>query len=405
MKLIANTSSYFGLFIFLYLLIFVLAFSFLGEIKYVNKIKISDPNLSIHIIYFSIQAFIGFLLGLAISGFKKYELYKYQPNGQAKILKAIYLNTLFSIAILLGFFSIDIFIIFSNYQSNYSHSFNASSFSFLKINLYVSLSLLVGYYMNNNQRVKGYILFLAIFLLGFFTSDKNPIVLGLLGVFSSFPFYHKKIKFKYVILIIFCICAVLVASMFFSLLRVEHLDFDDRINFIINRFRLSDLDGAGPYYSILYFLENPSAYFGLTYVNDILGFIPQFLYTDRPDGTALLFAKTEIKDWSAGQGLGFSPVAEGINNFGYHGVILHFFIIGIIWGWWWSFIRWLMKLFSGDKQFFIILYRVVGIYSLLLIFRGSGLGFIKSTIYAILPILVFLMFLYLLPRTTHNEKQ
>ena len=189
MKLTANTSSYFSLFIFLYLLIFVIAFSFFGEIKYVNKIKISDPNLSIHIIYFSIQAFFVFIIGLAISGFKKCELCKYQPIGQNKILKAIHLNIFFIMAVLLGFFLKDISIVITDYQSNYSHSFNASSFSFLKINLYVSLSLLVGYYMNNNQRVKGYILFLAIFLLGFFTSDKNPIVLGLLGIFSSFSFY------------------------------------------------------------------------------------------------------------------------------------------------------------------------------------------------------------------------
>ena len=406
MRIIANTRSFFVLFVFLYLLIFVVAFFILGESeKYVNDYDISSHNIHFSVVYFSIQAVIGFFLGLRISGFEKYECVNYSPIGQKRIIIAIIINTVFIFLLMTIFFFKDIQIVISGYQENYSHSFNAHSFSFLKFNLYISLSLLISYCLNNIYKTQGYILFAVIVFLGVVTSDKNPIVLGLLAVFSSLPIYQKSINVKKALLIIVYIFLFLIFSKLFSLFRSSGIEYIDFYN-VFSNFRLSNIDGAGPYFSIVYFLENPTTYFGLSYINDIVGFIPKYLYPDRPDGTSLLLAKDVIKDWSPGEGLGISPVAEGLNNFGYHGVVLHFFVIGIIWGWWWSLIRNVMqRFFYSDKEFFVILYRVVGIYLLLMLFRGSGLGFIKSSIYIIFPILFSQVIIFIIYMASNNGKK
>jgi oligosaccharide repeat unit polymerase len=406
MRITVNTKSFFILFVFIYLLIFVVAFSILGESeKYVNNYDISSQNINFSVVYFSIQAVIGFFLGLRISGFEKYERVNYSPIGQKRIITAIITNTVFIFLLMGVFFLKDVQTVISGYQENYSHSFNAHSFSFLKFNLYISLSLLISYYLNNVYKIQGYILFVVLVFLGVVTSDKNPIVLGLLAVFSSFLIYQEGINVKKALLIMVSIFLFLIFTKLFSLFRsvgVEDIDFYN----VLSNFKLSNIDGAGPYFSIVYFNENPTTYFGLSYINDILGFLPKFLYPDRPDGTSLLLAKELIEDWSPGQGLGLSPVAEGLNNFGYHGVVLHFFVIGVIWGWWWRLVRSVMqRLFYSDKEFFVIFYRVVGMYSLLMFFRGSGLGFIKSSIYIILPILFFQVIIFIIYTGSNNGKK
>jgi hypothetical protein len=399
----ANTRTFFVFFVFIYFLIFPIGFEVLGESgKYVNNYDISSYNNHFIIFYFSIQAILGFIIGLKISRFETCDSIIPKPTKVKSANIAIIVNALVSILVALLFFIEDIKIVISGYENNYGHSFNSSGFSFLKLNFYVCLSLLISYSFYYNNKSKGLFYFSLLVFLGFITSDKNPIVLGVLAVVSNSYIYSKGVGLKKSILIIFYVLIFLVFTKLFSLFRSSGVGFDELV-YVLSNFKLTNIDGAGPYFSIIYLLENPTEYYGITYLNDIFSIIPKFIYHERPDGTSLLFAKDVIKNWNAGEGLGFSPIAEGLNNFGYHMVVFHFLIVGIFWGWWWTFVHFVIRiLFKSNIELYYIFYRVVGVYLLLMFFRGSGLGFIKSSLYALLPILFVHIIIYMV---FSNEKK
>jgi len=215
-----------------------------------------------------------------------------------------------------------------------------------------------------------------LFLWGVYSSNKNPILLGLLG--SSVYFYIPKKKEEISRLLwIFAGGVIFLLSFpIFSLFRAGVRGMDLLRNYY---FSTTVIDPAGPYYSLLVSLTHKEKLFGLTYINDLLLIIPKWIWNDRPMGTAESFARDIIPNWQPGQGLSYSLMAEAYQNFGVMGAFLQYFFIGLLWGIIWKIFK---KYFSKSNYiYFQSIYFTIGFYMLILMHRAPAIGLVKNMLH------------------------
>lgn len=101
--------------------------------------------------------------------------------------------------------------------------------------------------------------------------------------------------------------------------------------------RPSQTEFGGPFYSLVYTVNAPSAlHLGGTYFNAALAILPTRLYPGiKSKGVAGDFAQSAQMRLPtlAGVGFGFSPVAEAYINYSFPGIPLVFFLVALGWHW------------------------------------------------------------------------
>ena len=397
---------------------------FLLSILYVYGIAIEkllitqdiEPFSDNHFIYVKVvllmlAATISFFTGYSLTKLKKLEIWSHNnpfKGGSIGNITATSFLAFSSIITFLLFFLLYSSEIFQSlsYKGNSEITYENSFYSFFKSTCYALTGISIGLCLHRNKfSLFANTLLVSLFLFGVVTSDKDPMVISILALFSSHKLFNRKIGLRTLFLIVVGMFFLAYLSRVFSSFR-GGADFFTSLHYASGQISFSSLDGRGPFHSILTAIgSNQDPLLGSSYLTQAINLIPKFIYPgERPPDIAVLYAMREMKSWSGGMGLGFSPLAEGYMNFGSIGVIIQFFFVGIIWGALWSCVYNIMiKITYFERNSFIVIYRIIGFYLLLLLFRSPALFFIKNMIYIFVPFFIQLLIFNLLSRITRDE--
>ena len=355
-------------------------------------LSLSTAQLS-QIIIMGTIAFLAFSLGYYLSSFNPLKMSRGLQNRFPRIPYSLKLICIGSLIFLLIFFYKNIFAV-STYEAAYGVRYSNPAFSLL-----CNFVVLYGVVIASTVIFRGKILdkilgmgFIAlIFSWGIYTSDKNVILFGLLAVAaSSSSFIRKKdfVSFSYII--IGCVVLIYLIKVF-SLYRGGH-NLYPAFSLAIKQFGLRYIDPLGPFVSLQHILNNCSdLQYGQTYLHIFYLIIPKFLWQERPLDLSEQFAVDNIVNWSPGQGIGYSPLAEAYLNFSWIGPVVQYLLLGLLWGYFWKVLR--KVLWHFHQGLWQCLYYILGYYLLILMHRGPIAGLMKSLILYIFPLIVIVIFI------------
>ena len=141
-------------------------------------------------------------------------------------------------------------------------------------------------------------------------------------------------------------------------------------------------------------------FYGKLFIQQILGFIPGFIWPGRPDFASVLYVKSFYPGiYESGGGFGFSVVAEGFWEFGLIGCILYGFLTGLVG-------EKVYQLFTPykDRPMFIFLYALIFTRIVLLVHRSGLIASIKAALILSIPIL-FVIVIYKTIKILKNENE
>lgn len=221
---------------------------------------------------------------------------------------------------------------------------------------------------------------------GFFTSDKNPLLIAALAV-SVIWVGVKSSSTKH--LYFYCTAAVLaIASLpLFSALRAGQ---EVQISSAFTNFSIERTDARGPLMSLSAVMANEEPVIhGRSYLQGLVSWVPRTIWPNRPKNLAQEFAVANIPNWNEGMGLGYSLLAEGYVNFGYSGVFVHYLLLALIMGLTMRATYTLCK-GSGDTSYWRALVVIVYFQLLVLMHRGPVSQVIQISIHEfVVPVFLF----------------
>lgn len=358
------------------------------EVTYYNRILLLTTSL---------LSVLAFFFGYYLSKFKLTvnSLQLNQQNSGYLLQKSVYFLLLISSSILIIFYFDVIIASMSGYRSNYTNTYNNSTYSYFKSIFILSLAIVASIYLcTRGKEIIGILLIIIGFSFGVMTSDKNPILISLLPLVlkANIIISNNKIKISTIFFVIIAFVVVLFSIPIFSLYRagvdIFSLDIVSEFYFSFTR-----IDPSGPFISLASVLkEEFIPTYGIEYLKNIEILIPKSIWTERPLDLAERFAQDNIKNWQPGEGMGFSLMAEGILSFGYYLSFFHYLFIGLFWGYSWRFIAFLSK----NDYMVNIIYRIVGFYIIIIMHRGPSLTIVKDLIHFFVPLFLILVTLNIL---------
>lgn len=127
--------------------------------------------------------------------------------------------------------------------------------------------------------------------------------------------------------------------------------------------------------------------FGISYLTELLIFIPYFIFPWRPKPLPEQYMEIFYPDAPAGTGHGWFILNDGYMAFGIAGVMVEMFLFGIM-------LAYIYKFFvkHNDKAILKILYAYLCVYMLITV-RGSVLSSIKVYILEMLPLIIIFLIL------------
>ncbi|SHF72125.1 oligosaccharide repeat unit polymerase [Caldanaerobius fijiensis DSM 17918] len=229
----------------------------------------------------------------------------------------------------------------------YYNFFNTKDKKILYISLLFLLLWIILMIIQGDRR---YLAYSLIIIYGIWIIQKNIKVR-----------INKKIVF-YAIIIYICLTFFAQVRFLISPIMNNEMKIQDGITWItehinINWFLPGENEFAGPYFTLLYSIENRSKLlYGSSYVNSIANILPRSLYPGPKPPTiaqdfALFIHNSYMSNFPFVIGWGYSPVAEAYNNFGLFGIFIIFIIYGLIL----SFIR----VFKRKGLFGILIYSMI----------------------------------------------
>jgi len=367
----------------------------LGKLNVITKgdikIELYADQLN-KIVFMAIIALISFSVGYYISRFNPLRN-NFTNLTSKKINYSIIFLWIISIMIL-GIFFYNIIPSLSTYSLVAATNYDNPLFSLLIFYIILISSLVVGINLKT-KKLKNWlmaiILIVLIFSWGFYSSDKNILLIGLLGISSIF--INSKINKKpiFIVFIILCIIFGIFSFKLFNIYRTEK-DISSLKYFSMEYLRLRYSDPVGPFSSIENNIKNTDKFlYGATYKNILLLSVPKSIWKNRPLDLSEDFARKNIDNWTPGKGRGYSPLAEAYLNFGLFGSFIQYFLIGFFWGLLWKFFR---KTFFWHfpTTLWQTLYSTLGYYILILSHRAPVSGFFKNIL---LYITLFIIFSFL----------
>lgn len=317
-------------------------------------------------------------------------LYFFMGDKKYILSEGVFLNKsflFFSTFVFCILFREELIYSFLDYSNVANISYGNQFFSIFKYIILLNFIVLgIKLYSFNNNKL--YIFFLIIPLFfGIFSSDKNPMIMSLIG-FGFLFFENKKYSWVKVFLLLLILIPllyfILVSVLMFSYWRAGFPFFESYIQAYYN-FSFTKIDPAGPFLSIATTLnQNASLLLGSSYLDNFSQLIPKFIYENRESGLAEKFAQDNITNWQEGQGYGYSPFSEALENFG----LLAFFHFGIVFTLWaiiWGLCKKAFYWKYRSLGSFYIFYKVYAFYFLVLFFRIDSLILFK-----ILPLYLIL---------------
>lgn len=216
--------------------------------------------------------------------------------------------------------------VFSGIAIVYYNFFNTKD----KKALYISLLfLLVWIILMIVQGDRRYIVYSLIIIYGIWIIQKDIRVR-----------INKKIVI-YAIIIYICLTFFAQVRFLISPTINDEMKIQDDITWItehinINWFLPGENEFAGPYFTLLYSIENKSKLlYGASYISSIANILPRSLYPGSKPLTiaqdfALFIHNSYMSNFPFVVGWGYSPITEAYNNFGLFGIFIIFVIYGLI---------------------------------------------------------------------------
>lgn len=377
-----STVAVFGISSFIYYVLIPIETVVQGtSYLYVHSLILDlDSGTMVIVVIMAIFALIGFSFGYFCSKFvpihtnytsKIKKIWSFQTNSLPFSLPVL---ILVSFSLIIVFYSGDLITSFASYADNISTTFNVPVFAYLVSQTTLLFSICVAYYSYSlpHSLVKFMFCFILLISWGIFSSNKDPILLALLGFSVIFFKDIHQSGFKLIGIMLGPVVIILLVPLF-SLYRGGLSGMELITSYY---FSPSKIDPAGPFLSLVMSLSSDEHKFGFTYINDLTLMIPKFLWHNRPIDLAMQFAQDHIPNWQPGQGFGYSLMAEGVTNFGKFGSFLHYFLFGLFWGGVWKILRNYFDKFNF--LYFRSIYYTLGYYLIIISHRGPIILVVKT---------------------------
>ena len=344
------------------------------------------------IIVLGLYALVGFYLGLKVSGFARYEK-TFLNNNKSEInvdkaemgLSIILCVTLTLIYIVYW----DILIIqLKGYSEAWKVADTNPIYSFLIQTFEISCGILLALKIRAKKNKSAIFLTIVLLYIIFTIGDKNPLVILILSMVSGYGIFGRRHNFLSLLYYVILTIILLIFIKSFSYYQGGETLIESVKNGIL-LFDIKTLDPLGPYYASSLIISKESPYqLGATYMADIINIVPNFIYPDRPDTIPVVLAKEYLSDYEVGRGFGYSPLAEAYLNFGMEGAIINFIIMGWIFGVYWRIIIGICRKMYIPAIVCSTTFHIVGMYTLLLTFRGTSLSFVKISTMMLVPLII-----------------
>lgn len=383
-----STITVFGLSCYIYYIGIPFELSLLGLQEFRWGIILTPSQLN-QIIAMGISAFVAFSVGYYISKFNPFK----NSNQSLKISfkqsvpYSIFFLWILSIVITPTIFYEKI-LSMKTYSEAYGIIYRNPELSLLTDYVILCTALISATFLAKTQNIYKLIgigLVVMIVLWSIYSSDKNPLLIGLLALGAYYAGFKGK-RFITFLLIIFGGALIL---FLFTMFNIYQGGGDISPAYIFtSRYGIIYSDPAGPILSLAYVLDRPIDFkYGTTYLDFFNIIIPKALWSERPLDLAEQFARETIVNWAEGQGMGYSLLAEAYLNFSWIGPFIQYFLLGLMWGYFWKklcYILWYLP-----KSLWQNLYLILGYYFLILMHRGPVSSLLKSMVQYVLAIVLF----------------
>lgn len=395
-----STVVVFGLSAFVYYMAIPLEMITLKDyrLSYADKgwLYISEPNLSI-IAFLGYIALISFSIGYKLSRYNPLAVY---VDSHVRRGSNIFSHILLSIVSLVALFVIFPHLLaqISTYSGNVEVISNNSVFSFVLRFAYIALCLYAAHTFIDptlvwRHKFVGILAIVSVIAFGMFSKNKDPLLLGFLALGSLWLGRRSYKVIWFWVMVIAIVIVMPLAVIAFSLYRAEADIAVLSYARVFGVFRA--IDAGGPFISLILTLEKIwesvlTYKFGATYLKSLVIWIPQFLWENRPLDLAEEFARQNINNWSPGKGLGYSLLAEALQNFSWLGVFIQYSFIGWLWGKGWRYLQ--NYIFNINPSYFRAIYVILGYYLLIIMHRGPTSQIIVFSMQTVLPLVIISLF-------------
>jgi len=384
-----STAVVFGISAFVYYIAIPLeATLFEEEIQAAGDFVFLSPEERAQISLMGLFAFIAFLVGYGLSKFNPLEEQAPEDGADLQspghIPKSLLILGAGSVALLLVAFAPEL-LAMSTYESAYETAYDHSVFSLLCMYAVVALALIAAI-LACRDRVRPVLVLVVVtplFFWGIFSSSKQPMFIALLGLGTYFLGKRSRSP-KLLLWISGCAVALILLSPIFSMYRAGYTVSEAWDDYYCG---VSHTDARGPIFSLAREIsERDTLAFGETYLTNLFLWIPRFIWPERPLDLSEAFARDNLAGWSAGQGLGYSLLAEAYVNFWWFGPLIQYFLIGLLWGKAWALVR--KSLRPAGEAYWRAIYGVVGFYLLTMMHRGPTPATTKTMLQILAPIIL-----------------
>jgi oligosaccharide repeat unit polymerase len=391
-----STVVVFGIAAFLYYIGIPLEMRLTDSVRLFTDLGVLDfgPELQGKVAMMGAMAYLSFVVGYRLTGFRPVPAGTIEGRVPEPMLPRVPLSVVLFAAgstLLLVVLYRDEVLASGTYENSYTLVYSSAGFAALQKYAAVALALLSATLLGSQRKRPLAALLLALPALwwGVYSSNKNPMLVALLGVGSYlYGRRSRKARTFFVLLVAAAVGAVLwpiVFSQFRAGHAIQLAMFAERRSF------LRSSDPAGPMISLLEYASQPSQHLlGESYVLAPLLWIPKVMWPGRPLDLSEAFARDHIAHWAPGLGLGYSLLAEAWNNFGWFGPVLQYLAIGLLWGFTWKLLHsWFNRV---SPAYWRAVYATFGYYLLIIMHRGPTSSIVTFLMQVFVPLVALSFF-------------
>lgn len=286
-----------------------------------------DSGIRTSIAIAALVALLGFIAGHQLSGFHRVTAALPDPKPE-KTPRGLVLLIAAQLAMLWWVYGNTLFQEMSYHEAN-EMRYEDSFFSYVTRMLTYSIGLLSGVYAYQGRLLdwRGALATATIVGWGFFTSDKNPLLVAAMGFAAMWIGRRSRSP---AFLALFC-GGALAGTVLLPAFSAYRANVAVDWHTLVNDFTLEFQDANGPMMSLSSAMNgDEEPLYGSSYAYTLVCWVPRHIWPDRPYDLAQTFAHENIDAWRPGAGLGYSMLAEGYLNFGYPGIFLQYFAIAFL---------------------------------------------------------------------------
>jgi hypothetical protein len=366
-----SSLTVFGLAAFLYYISIPLELAIGGaDFFALSNFVVDVPQgLQFQIIVMGTIALVSFAFGYRLSGFRPFTIPVKGIAGPPETFPR-HLALLVGVAttVLILFYRSELNQV-STYAGNYSTVYSSPLFSLLTEIVATGLVVTSATIANRAPRIS-ILLLIPVVAWGIYSSDKDPMILALLGFAVRFVRPGQGLRWRPLIGSFLALVLAGPLLGLFSTFRAEGALVADDFKIAVAVFMLNK-DPAGPMVSLVETITDDKIefQFGATYVTGLTAVVPRVIWPDRPVDLSERFIRDRMQSsWRPGMGLAYSLLAEAYLNFGWLGPVIQYGLLGLLWGLAWKRVQ--RRFLPLGYYYWRATYCTIGYYTLIVMHRA-----------------------------------